>query len=67
MGGAVGNRFYRMAVGPEMVVSLVLVIAGVAAVAGGLGGQSPWMALAAPVGWLAFLAGTVTLLVPGFF
>ncbi|MBU2546861.1 MAG: hypothetical protein KKB20_00495 [Proteobacteria bacterium] len=50
-----------------MGLSLALIVLGLAAAAGGLTSRSAWLNLAAPVGWLAFLAGVVSLMVPNFF
>lgn len=50
-----------------MGLSVLLIVLGLVAAGSGLSGRSPWLALAAPFGWAAFLAGVVRLMVPGFF
>lgn len=61
-----GRRLYNLVMGDEMGVSWIFVVAGLAAAGLGLSSKSPWINLAAPAGWLIFLAGLVQIMVPGF-
>jgi hypothetical protein len=53
--------------GDEMGMNVVLIILGLAAAGCGLTSRSPWLAMASPLGWLAFLIGVVRIMVPDFF
>lgn len=67
MGRGLGRGLHHLAVGDEMGLSLVLIVLGLAAAGLGLSVRSSWLTILAPVGWAAFLAGVVRLMVPGFF
>ncbi len=50
-----------------MVLTILLIIIGLAAMAAALNNKSGWLAPLGALGWLALIVGTLRLTVPDFF